>query len=207
MSRELNMVIVADTNTADARQLIAQLAENPAIPQTVVTPALVRRIIPIRANPAVGVMLWSSDLQGLAADVEAFAAYVKGEAAVKEAAHTAQRYVPDDVAYNQPRVLFDPWIGAGVEYVAGDIRTRGADLYRCLTAHTSQETWTPEDSPSLWVRIPDPAQEWPEWVQPTGSTDAYAQGAKVSHDGKKWTSDVDANTWEPGVYGWTEVTE
>ena len=128
MARELNMVIVADTNTAESRQLIAQLAENPAIPQTVVTPALVRRIIPIRANPAVGVMLWSSDLQGLAADVEAFAAYVKGEAAVKEAAHTAQRYVPDDVAYNQPRVLFDPWIGAGVEYVAGDIRTRGADL-------------------------------------------------------------------------------
>lgn len=205
MERNLNMVIVADTNTAESRQLIAQLSENPAIPQTVVTPALVRRIIPIRANPAVGVMLWSSDLQGLAADVEAFAAYVKGEAAVKEAAHTAQRYVPDDVAYNQPRVLFDPWSGAGVEYVAGDIRTRGADLYRCLTAHTSQETWTPEDSPSLWVRIADPAQEWPEWVQPTGSTDAYAQGAKVSHDGKKWTSDVDANTWEPGVYGWTEV--
>lgn len=23
--------------------------------------------------------------------------------------------------------------------------------------------------------------------------------------GSKWTSDVDANTWEPGVYGWTEV--
>ena len=207
MSRELNMVIVADTNTAEARQLIAQLAENPAIPQTVVTPALVRRIIPIRANPAVGVMFWSSDLQGLAADVEAFAAYVKGEAAVKEAAHTAQRYVPDDVVYAQPRVLFEPWSGAGAAYVVGDIRTRGADLYRCLTAHTSQETWTPEDSPSLWVRIADPAQEWPEWVQPTGSTDAYAQGAKVSHNGSKWTSDVDANTWEPGVYGWTEVTE
>lgn len=113
---------------------------------------------------------------------------------------------PNDVLLAQPRVLFDPWSGAGVEYVAGDIRTRGVDLYRCLTAHTSQETWTPEDSPSLWVRIADPAQEWPEWVQPTGSTDAYAQGAKVSHDGKKWTSDVDANTWEPGVYGWTEVT-
>lgn len=206
MTRELNMVIVADTNTAESRQLIAQLSENPAIPQTVVTPALVRRIIPIRANPAVGVMLWSSDLQGMAADVEAFAAYVKGEAAVKEAAHTAQRYVPDNVAYNQPRVLFEEWSGAGAAYVAGDIRTRGADLYRCLTAHTSQETWTPEDSPSLWVRIPDPAQEWPEWVQPTGSTDAYAQGAKVSHNGKQWTSDVDANTWEPGVYGWTEVT-
>lgn len=207
MERELNMVIVADTNTEEARQLIAQLAANPAIPQTVVTPQLARRILPIRANPAVGVMFWSNDLQGLAADVEAFAAYIKGEADIKDAAHTAQRYVPDDVAYAQPRVLFEPWSGAGVEYVAGDIRTRGAELYRCLTAHTSQLAWTPEDSPSLWVRIADPAEEWPKWVQPIGSTDAYAQGAKVSHDGKKWTSDVDANTWEPGVYGWTEVTE
>lgn len=79
MSRELNMVIVADTNTAESRQLIAQLSENPSIPQTVVTPALVRRIIPIRANPAVGVMFWSNDLQGLVSDVEAFSSYIKNE--------------------------------------------------------------------------------------------------------------------------------
>ena len=39
-----------------------------------------------------------------------------------------------------------------------------------------------------------------------GSTDAYAKGAKVSHNGKHWTSDVDANVWEPGAYGWTETT-
>lgn len=35
---------------------------------------------------------------------------------------------------------------------------------------------------------------------------AYAKGAKVSHNGKHWTSDVDANVWEPGAYGWTEAT-
>ena len=97
MSRELNMVIVADTNTAEARQLIAQLAENPAIPQTVVTPALVRRILPIRANPAVGVMIWATDLQGLAADVESFADYIKHETenrqAIADAADVAQAYI------------------------------------------------------------------------------------------------------------------
>lgn len=53
----------------------------------------------------------------------------------------------------------------------------------------------------------DPAQEWPEWIQPTGAHNAYAKGAKVSHNGKRWISDVDANTWEPGVYGWTEHIE
>ena len=50
-------------------------------------------------------------------------------------------------------------------------------------------------------------EEYPEWVQPTGAHDAYAQGAKVSHNGKKWTSDIAANTYEPGVYGWTEILE
>lgn len=48
-------------------------------------------------------------------------------------------------------------------------------------------------------------EEYPAWVQPTGAHDAYAQGAKVSHNGKKWTSYVTNNVWEPGVYGWTEV--
>ena len=97
MNRNIRMVIVADTNTVEARQLIAQLAANPAIPQTVVTPALVRRIIPIRANPAVGVMIWATDLQGLAADVESFADYIKHETenrqAIADAADVAQAYI------------------------------------------------------------------------------------------------------------------
>lgn len=71
----------------------------------------------------------------------------------------------------------------------------------------------PKDVPAMMVKVEDeggeeiPSEEYPEWVQPTGAHDAYAQGAKVSHNGKKWTSDVENNTWEPGVYGWTEVKE
>ena len=30
--------------------------------------------------------------------------------------------------------------------------------------------------------------------------------AKVSHNDKHWVSTLDANTYEPGVYGWTEAT-
>ena len=48
-------------------------------------------------------------------------------------------------------------------------------------------------------------EEYPAWVQPTGAHDAYAQGAKVSHNGKKWVSTVSGNVWAPGVYGWEEV--
>ena len=205
MDRELRIVIVADANSAEAREVLDTLAEHPEIPQTVVTPKLVERIIPVRANPAIGVMFWSNDLQGMVADVEAFAAYIKGEAEIKAAAHTAQRYVPDEVAFAQPRILFENWSGDGEDYVAGDIRMHGGDIYRCISAHTSQPDWAPDAAVSLWVRIADPAEEWPEWIQPVGGHDAYGIGAQVSHNGKHWASDVDGNVWEPGVYGWSEV--
>ena len=66
---------------------------------------------------------------------------------------------------------------------------------------------TPDTAVSLWVSISDPAEEWPEWSQPLGAHDAYEQGAKVSHNGKHWISDVAANVWEPGVYGWTAAAD
>lgn len=46
---------------------------------------------------------------------------------------------------------------------------------------------------------------YPAWVQPTGVHDAYAKGARVLHNNKKWISTTDANVWEPGVYGWQEA--
>lgn len=110
----------------------------------------------------------------------------------------------DETALTVPE-LFNRW-KSGAEYAVDD-RVRYADaLYRCLTAHASQDSWTPDVSPSLWVRIDDPAIEFPAWIQPTGATDAYMQGAKVSHKDKRWISNVNNNTWEPGVYGWSEVT-
>lgn len=99
--------------------------------------------------------------------------------------------------------LFPHWSDSK-EYAVDDRVSYEGVLYKCLTAHTSQESWTPDVSPSLWVRIDDPSIEWPEWVQPMGSTDAYAKGAKVSHNEKHWISDYDSNIWEPGVFGWTE---
>ena len=40
---------------------------------------------------------------------------------------------------------------------------------------------------------------------PAGAHDAYPKGAKVTHNGKRYTSNVDANTWEPPTQ-WTEFT-
>ena len=36
---------------------------------------------------------------------------------------------------------------------------------------------------------------------------AYSMGDKVSHNSKHWKSTVNNNVWEPGVYGWEEITE
>lgn len=110
----------------------------------------------------------------------------------------------DDATAGEHAELFSPW-ESGVKYEAGNLRKYGGQLYRCIQAHTSQADWTPDAAVSLWVKAADPAEEWPEWSQPVGAADAYDQGAKVSHNGKHWTSDVAANVWEPGVYGWTEV--
>lgn len=40
-----------------------------------------------------------------------------------------------------------------------------------------------------------------EWVQPTGATDAYAQGDIVIHNGSTWRSLINGNVWEPGSVG------
>lgn len=115
----------------------------------------------------------------------------------------ASQSLSDETASTVPD-LFDAW-QSNTYYNVGDRRKFNNTLYKCLTAHESQAQWTPDVSPSLWVRTDDPGEEWPEWVQPIGSTDAYAMGAKVSHNEKHWISDVDGNVWEPGVYGWTEA--
>ena len=100
--------------------------------------------------------------------------------------------------------VYPTWDGNGYDYFAGEKVSYKDKYYRCIQSHKSQADWTPDTAVSLWVEISDPSEEWPEWVQPVGAQDAYAKGAKVSHKDKHWISDVDANVWEPGVYGWTE---
>lgn len=99
--------------------------------------------------------------------------------------------------------LFPAW-AVGKAYAVSDRVQYNGVLYKCVQAHTSQANWTPDATPALWVVIS--LEEWPEWMQPTGAHDAYAEGAKVSHGGKRWYSTIPANVYEPGVYGWTEVT-
>jgi len=98
--------------------------------------------------------------------------------------------------------LYPAWKSGTAYTVDERIRHEGI-LYRCVQAHTSQVDWTPDKTPALWTVVS--LEEWPEWVQPVGASDAYSKGDKVSHNDKHWVSDVDANVWEPSVYGWSEV--
>lgn len=101
--------------------------------------------------------------------------------------------------------LFPAWNGSAT-YAAGDRVRYGDILYVCLMAHSAQSGWMPPAAPSLWAKvlIPDP-DVIPPWEQPD-STNPYKKGDKVTHNGKTWVSDIDGNVWEPGAYGWTEVT-
>ena len=100
--------------------------------------------------------------------------------------------------------LFPMW-AIGRAYAAGDRVQHGGTLYKCIQAHTSQADWTPDATPALFAKVLIPDETViPEWVQPD-STNPYMKGDKVLHNGKTWTSDIDNNVWEPGVYGWTEA--
>ena len=55
----------------------------------------------------------------------------------------------------------------------------------------------------------EPADEYPEYVQPTGAHDAYHIGDKITYNGKKYICKLDGCVWTPDDYpqGWEEVVE
>lgn len=75
-------------------------------------------------------------------------------------------------------------------------------LYKVLQAHTSQADWTPDTAASLYKKVGFTDSGVPVWTQPLGATDAYKKGDIVSHNGQLYVSTVDANVWQPGIYGW-----
>ena len=121
---------------------------------------------------------------------------------LRQLIHKSSASLDDTDALNGME-LFD-WWKPNEYYEVGDRRRYGDKLYKCNQAHTSQEIYPPDIVPALWSEISDPSVEWPDWKQPQGAHDAYEKGAKVSHNNKHWISEIDANTYEPGVYGWDE---
>lgn len=124
--------------------------------------------------------------------------------AVKQA-----RQITDDKEALEVQVLYKQWDKQiGKDLQVGEYIQYEGQLYKVLQAHTVQEQWTPVAAPSLFAKVlVDPTGETIlEWQQPD-STNPYMKGDKVKHNGKVWQSTIDNNVWEPGVYGWEEVTE
>ena len=82
-------------------------------------------------------------------------------------------------------------------------------MFKALLEHISQLDWIPGATPSLYVEIADPSIEYPEWKKPTGAHDAYSKGDKVTYNGRKYVSTINANTYSPDEYpaGWELIEE
>jgi len=99
--------------------------------------------------------------------------------------------------------MFASW-REGLSVIVDDVFEYEGALWGVIQAHTTQADWAPPLAASLWIKYRDP-DVIEAWVAPTGAHDAYPLGAIVTHNGQTWISIVDANVWEPGVFGWDEM--
>lgn len=111
----------------------------------------------------------------------------------------------DDVALLIPEV-YPVWSGNSVEYKKDMRVTYNSVLYKVLTDHTSQASWTPTDAPSLFVKVLTSENEILDWEQPSADN-AYMKGDKVRYNDKVYESLIDNNVWAPDAYpaGWKEI--
>lgn len=113
----------------------------------------------------------------------------------------AEQVTPEQAAQLAP--LITPWT-PGEPVDTGTLRAADHIIWEAIQAHTTQADWSPASTPALWRRWrnPDPDVAPAPWVQPTGGHDAYRLGDRVTHGGQTWTSQHDANVWEPPTF-WT----
>ena len=96
--------------------------------------------------------------------------------AVKRMLANSTESLSDEDALNVA-ALFPTWVSKmGQAVNVGERYWYDSKLWKVIQQHTVQEDWTPDT--------------------------AYNTGDKVSHNETHWVSTIDANTYEPGVYGW-----
>ena len=129
--------------------------------------------------------------------------YMKEAEEIRKAIDTFAENQTDETLIDN-KAAFSLW-RAGVPVTVGQILRYGDDIYRVIQPHTTQDDWTPDKVPALFVKIS--LEEFPQWVQPTGAHDAYNKGDKVSDEGKHWISEIDGNVWKPGTVAgaWRET--
>ena len=129
------------------------------------------------------------------------------EASLNKIGKIVANNVTDDAVALTIQEFYDIW-NVGVTYEVGRYLQYKGVLYKVLQPHTSQETWTPDVTASLYTKVLiDPTGETiPDWEQPD-STNAYMTGDKVRFEGVVYESTIDNNIWSPTAYpaGWKIV--
>lgn len=126
--------------------------------------------------------------------------YMQEAQEIRKAIDTFAKNQSDETLINNKAAF--PFWQSGIQVNTDEIYRFADDIYRVLQPHTTQDDWTPDKVPALFVII---GGDWEEW-----EPGSYAKGTKRVHNSKRWVSNVDGNIWEPGaagVYTWDEVTE
>lgn len=136
--------------------------------------------------------------------------------------HTSQaQYTPDAATslYKKVGETADgtpKWVqpcGATDAYNKGDIVDYNGVKY---ISTIDANVWAPDvygwevyDGGSTDPDTPSTDDDIKDFVQPTGSHDAYAKGDKVRFEGKVYESLIDNNVYSPAAYpaGWQEISE
>lgn len=135
----------------------------------------------------------------------------QASAAVAAAEKSAIRLITQKIAPSlsadelmQVAAILPNW-DASKTYVADDIVRYQQSLYQ---AHGDVPANTvPDVATDKWMDLMKPVDGVARWTQPTDANNAYAEGAKVRHNGKQWVSMVSGNVWEPGASGVTQWVE
>ena len=96
-------------------------------------------------------------------------------------------------------------------YGIDDCCTENGKTYRSKIANN---IYAPSSYPAGWEELTggggdtSQTEAIPEFVQPTGTHDAYNKGDKVTFEGKHYISLIDANVYSPAAYpaGWQEIS-
>ena len=199
-----------DTSAEYAKQVAAQITDECAVVDAY-TNAPLRHVLPLRAVPNVMVCLFCDGLE----EYQEVAEIINRLNEIKSADFTTATFVEqselgnvDEETAAQHAELFEAW-AVGVEYTVGAMRQYNGLLYKCLQAHTSQEDWTPDATPALWVQAAAP-NEYREIKDGMLSTEAFALDEIGWYKEKDnlYKSLIAANVYTPDTYpsGWENVT-
>ncbi len=112
-----------------------------------------------------------------------------------------------EIATVYPKYEIGKAYAEGEYFSYGENGVGDPQLYKVLQAHTSQDDWEPDATPSLYESIGLNETGYPVWSRPSGAHDAYNAGDIVDYNGILYKSLIDGNAYSPVEYpaGWEAV--